>query len=144
NFALRAWLDPAKLAAYNLTAADISAALAKNDYISGLGNTKGQMVQVNLTASTDLHSLEEFRNLIVKQQNGAIVRLGDVANVTLGSEDYESRIGFDGKSGVFIGIQVAPAANLLDVVKGVRAVFPDIVSQLPQGLNGHIVYDSTA
>src|SRR5262249_27721075 len=91
NFALRAWLNPEKLAAYKLTGADISAALAKNDYIAGLGTTKGQMVQVNLNASTDLHSLEEFRNLIVKQKDGAVVRLSDVANVTLGSDDYESR-----------------------------------------------------
>src|SRR5579871_1950253 len=65
NFALRAWLNPAKLAAYGMTATDISTALAKNDYISGLGNTKGQMVQMNLTASTNLHSLDEFRNLVV-------------------------------------------------------------------------------
>ena len=64
NFALRAWLDPHKLAAYGLTAADVAPALAANDYISGLGTTKGQMVQVNLTASTGLHSLEEFRNLV--------------------------------------------------------------------------------
>jgi multidrug efflux pump len=144
NFALRAWLDPAKLAAYGLTASDVSTALAKNDYISGLGNTKGQMVQVNLNAATDLHSLEEFRNLVIKEQNGAIVRLSDVANVTLGSDDYESRIAFDGKNGVFIGIQVAPAANLLDVIAGVRKVFPDIQAQLPQGIQGRIVYDSTA
>ena len=75
NFALRAWLDPAKLAGYGLTATDISNALQQNDYIAGLGTTKGQMVQVNLTASTSLHSAEEFGNLIVKQANGAIVRL---------------------------------------------------------------------
>ncbi len=125
NFALRAWLDPAKLAAYGLTAADISTALAKNDYVSGLGNTKGQMVQVNLNASTDLHSLEEFRNLIVKQQGGAIVRLKDSANVSLGSDDYESRIGFDGKQAVYVGIKVAPTANLLDVIAGIlRKYFP--------------------
>jgi multidrug efflux pump len=143
NFALRAWLDPIKLAAYGLTAADISQALAANDYISGLGSTKGQMVQVNLAASTSLHTLDEFRNLVIKQANGAIVRLKDVANVTLGADDYESAVGFDGKSAVYIGIQVAPAANLLDVIKGVRNVFPDIQSQLPQGLSGRIVYDST-
>jgi multidrug efflux pump len=143
NFALRAWLDPQKLAAYGLTGADISQALANNDYISGLGTTKGQMVQVTLTASTALHTLDEFRNLVLKQSGGAIVRLKDVANVTLGSDDYESEVGFDGQKAVYIGIQVAPAANLLDVVKGVRNVFPEIVSQLPQGLNGRIVYDST-
>jgi multidrug efflux pump len=143
NFALRAWLDPDKLAAYGLTASDVSAALAANDYISGLGNTKGQMVQVNLTASTDLHSVEEFRNLVIKQVNGAIVRLGDVGNVTLGAADYEFEVGFDGKKAVYIGIQVAPSANLLDVIKGVRKAFPDIQAQFPQGLDGKIVYDST-
>jgi multidrug efflux pump len=143
NFALRAWLDPQQLAAYGLTAEDVSQALAANNYISGLGNTKGQMVQVDLNASTDLHSLDEFRNLILKQANGAIVRLKDVAHVTLGYDDYETAVGFDGQQAVYIGIQVAPAANLLDVIHGVRAVFPGIQQQLPQGLNGQIVYDST-
>src|ERR1700728_2305348 len=142
-FALRAWLDPQKLAAFGLTATDVSLALAANDYISGIGNTKGQMVQVNLTASTSLHSADEFRNLVIKQWNGAVVRLRDVATVTLGSEDYESEVGFDGKQAVYIGIQVAPTANLLDVIDGVHRVFPEIQAQLPRGLNGEIIYDST-
>jgi multidrug efflux pump len=143
NFALRAWLDPAKLASYGLTAADVSTALAANNYISGLGNTKGQMVQVNLTASTNLHSASEFADLIIKQANGAIVRLKDVAKVTLGADDYESQVGFDGKQAVYVGIQVAPSANLLDVISGVRKVLPDIQAQLPNGLRGAVVYDST-
>src|ERR1700676_550646 len=143
-FALRAWLDPQKLAAFGLTATDVSAALAANDFISGIGSTKGQMVQVNLTASTSLHTAEEFRNLVIKQSGGAIVRLKDVANVTLGAEDYETEVGFDGKRAVYIGIQVAPAANLLDVIAGIRKVFPDIQAQLPEGLSGKIVYDATA
>jgi multidrug efflux pump len=142
-FALRAWLDPQKLAAFGLTATDVSQALTANDFISGIGTTKGQMVQVNLTASTGLHSASEFRSLVIKQTNGAVVRLQDVANVTLGSEDYESEVGFDGKQAVYIGVQVAPAANLLEVVRGVHKVWPDIQSQLPRGLNGEIVYDST-
>jgi multidrug efflux pump len=142
-FALRAWLDPKKLAAFGLTATDVSAALTANDYISGIGTTKGQMVQVNLSASTSLHSAEEFRNLVVKQSNGAVVRLKDIANVTLGSEDYESEVGFDGKQAVYIGIQVAPAANLLDVIQGVHKIFPQIQSLLPNGLHGEIIYDST-
>ncbi len=142
-FALRAWLDPQKLAAFGLTATDVSQALTANDFISGIGTTKGQMVQVNLTASTGLHSASEFRNLVIKQSNGAVVRLQDVANVTLGSEDYESEVGFDGKQAVYIGVQVAPAANLLEVVRNVHKIWPDIQSQLPRGLNGEIVYDST-
>ncbi|MGZ8152064.1 MAG: efflux RND transporter permease subunit [Methylovulum sp.] len=143
NFSLRAWLDPEKLAGYALTATDVSAALAKNDYIAGLGTTKGQTVQVNLAASTSLHSVAEFENLIIKQQNGAIIRLKDVANVTLGADDYESSVAFDGNKAVYIGLQVAPSANLLEVIGRVREVFPEIQSQLPQGIDGKIVYDST-
>ena len=144
RFAVRAWLDPDKLAAYNLTAADITAALGNNDFLSAVGTTRGTMVQVNLTASTNLQSLEEFRNLIVKQQNGGYVRLSDVANVTLGSEDYDSQAAFDGRTAVQVGIKVAPTANVLDVVKRLRAVYPAINAQLPQGLTSHIAYDSTA
>jgi len=142
-FAMRAWLDPDRLAAYNLTAADVSAALAANNFLSAVGATKGQMVQVNLTASTNLRSVEEFRKLVIKQRGAAVVRLGDVANVTLGSEDYDSEVGFDGKKAVYIGISVAPAANLLEVIARVRKAFPPIKAQLPQGLHGEIVYDST-
>ena len=143
NFSLRAWLDPTKLAAYALTASDVSAALAKNDFIAGLGTTKGQMVQVNLSASTSLHTVEEFENLIVKQQDGAIIRLKDVAKVTLGADDYEASVSFDGNKAVYIGLQVAPSANLLEVISRVRDVFPDIQAQLPEGITGKIVYDST-
>ncbi len=143
TFALRAWLIPEKLAAYNLTAADISAALTKNNYISALGTTKGQMVQVNLNASTDLRSLDEFRRMIVKQSGNAIVRLEDVANVTLGADSYEARVAFDGQDAVYIGIQIAPTANLLEVVGRVRDVFPEIQEALPTGLEAYIVYDST-
>ena len=143
NFALRAWLDPAKLAAYSLTASDVYASLSQNDYISGIGTTKGQMVQTTLTANTGVHSVEEFENLPIKHDNDAIVRLKDVAKVTLGAEDYESNFTFDGKDSLVVAINIAPTANLLDVIKGVRAVFPDIQAQLPSGLSGEIVYDTT-
>jgi multidrug efflux pump len=143
NFALRAWLDPQKLAAYQLTASDVSIALAKNDYISGLGNTKGQMVQVSLTASTGLHTLDEFKNLIVKQENGAMVRLKDLGTVSLGADDYESRVSFDGKRAVYVGIQVAPGANLLNVIEQVRKEFDTLKAQQPQGIFSRVVYDST-
>jgi len=143
NFSLRAWLDPNKLAAYSLTATDISAALARNNYIAGLGTTKGQMVQVNLVASTSLHSVAEFEDLVIKQQDGAIIRLKDVAKVTLGSDDYESSVSFDGDKAVYIGLQVASSANLLEVIERVRKAFPSIQAQLPAGISGKIVYDST-
>ena len=143
NFALRAWLNPDKLAAYGLTAADVYTALADNNYIAAVGHTKGQMVQVNLAANTNLTSLDGFRNLIIKTVKGKVVRLDDVARVSLGADDYDTSVAFDGKSSVFIGIQVAPGANLLDVISRVRKAFPDIQAQLPQGLSGRIVYVST-
>ncbi len=142
-FALRAWLDPQKLAAYGVTANDVATALSANDFVSAIGNTKGQMVQVTLTSTTSLHSLSEFKRLVVKQINGANITLADVATVELGADSYEARTAFDGKEGVFIGIQVAPSANLLTVVNGVKAEFPDIKANLPQGLKGLIVYDAT-
>jgi multidrug efflux pump len=143
QFALRAWLDPQKMAAYGVTGTDVNNALAANDFISAVGRTKGQMVTVELTAATGLHTVEEFRDLVIKSQNGAIVRLGDVANVTLGAEDYDTAVAFDGKSAVYIGIKVAPNANLLTVIKDVHKTFPSIQAQLPEGLNGRIVYDAT-
>ena len=144
TFSLRAWLDPKKLQAYGLTANDVSAALANNDYISAVGRTKGQMVQVTLTSTSNLHSVSEFRDLIIRQVNGGIIRLGDVAEVSLGADSYEAQVRFDGVNGVFVGVQVAPTANLLNVVKGVRAALPEIESQLPKGMSVAIAYDSSA
>ncbi len=143
NFALRAWLDPQKLAAYGISAADVSNALANNDYIAGVGTTKGEMVQYSLSASTSLHSLSEFRNLVVKQVDGGIIRLGDVAHVTLGADDYESSVSYDGAKGVYIGLQTVPSANLLDVINRAKAVLPQLQARLPAGLRSSIIYDST-
>ncbi|GMU76891.1 MAG: multidrug resistance protein [Gammaproteobacteria bacterium] len=142
NIALRAWLDPQRLAAYGLTASDITQALAANNFLSSLGRTQGDVVQVGLVASTGLHSLEEFRNLIVRQSGGAIVRLQDVANVTLGSEDYESGFAFNGRDAVALAVNVAPGANLLETTAGVQQAFRELHASLPGGLEGEIIYDS--
>jgi len=142
-FALRAWLDADKMAAHGLTATDVSTALTANNYLAALGASKGQMVTVPLTAGTDLHSLDEFKQLIVKQSGDSVVRLQDVATVTLGSENYDFNVAFSGVRSVFIGIKVAPEANILDVAKRVREAFPDLKNQLPNGVTGEIVYDST-
>ncbi|MDR3416467.1 MAG: efflux RND transporter permease subunit [Nevskia sp.] len=143
QFALRAWLDPQKLAAMGLTAEDVYTALSRNNYISALGTTKGQMVSVDMTAGTDLHSVEEFKQLVIKSKGNATVRLQDVANVMLGAENYDFGALMNGKPAVFIGIKVAPDANLLSVIGEVRRVFPEIREQLPDGLDGKIVYDVT-
>ncbi|MQT12549.1 efflux RND transporter permease subunit [Segnochrobactrum spirostomi] len=143
NFSMRIWLDPVKLAALGLTATDVSNALNSNDYIAGLGNTKGRLIQINLSSATNLHSVDEYKKLIIKNVNGAIIRLEDVANVTLGSDDYDSKTSFNGKTAVYIGIQVAPGANLLNVISGIRGVLPDITANLPNGLTATILYDAT-
>src|SRR5215469_4633435 len=142
-FALRAWLDPQRMAAYGVTASDVRQALSTNNYLAALGTTKGQMVSVDLTAGSSLHSVDEFKQLSVKQKDGAIVRLEDVANVVLGAENYDFTTAFGGRNAVFIGIKVAPEANVLDVAKRVRDVFPDIQAQMPNGITGDIVYDGT-
>lgn len=143
QFAMRAWLDPRKLASFSLSAQDVYAALGTNDFISAAGRTDGDMITVNVLADTGLHSVAEFKELIVKQVNGVVIRLKDVANVTLGSEDYDTSVSFDGKQAVYIGIRIAPDANLLSVISAVRKMFPEITAQFPKGLDGKIVYDAT-
>jgi len=143
EFALRAWLDPACMAAHGVTASDVYAALAANNYLTAIGSTKGQMVSVEMNAATNLHSVDEFKQLVIREQDGAVVRLADVANVVLGAEDYNLTTAFDGEKSVFIGIKVAPEANVLEVIQRVRDHFPDIQAQMPNGLSGKIVYDAT-
>jgi len=143
EFALRAWLDPERMAAHGVTASDVYAAMAANNYLTALGTTKGQMVSVELNAATDLHSVDEFKALVIREQDGAIIRLSDVANVVLGAEDYNLSTAFDGEKSVFIGIKVAPEANVLEVIQRVRNHFPEIQAQMPNGLSGKIVYDGT-
>jgi multidrug efflux pump len=143
KFALRAWLDRDRMAGVGVGADDVYNALAANNYLSAVGSTKGEMVAVDLVAGTDLHTLDEFRKLVVKRSGADIVYLDQVATVSLGSDDYNTNVAFSGKQSVFIGIKVAPDANLLDVAERVRAVLPDIQRQLPTGLVGNIVYDST-
>lgn len=143
TFALRAWLDPVKLAGYGITPAEVSAALANNDFISAVGRTDGQMFIQNLTSSTDLTDVDQFKKMVLKAQNGAIIHLEDVAKVNLGAQNYNSTVSFDGKKAVYIGILLAPSANLLTVISDIRKLFPSIQEQLPKGLKANIVYDAS-
>lgn len=144
SFAMRVWLKPDRMTALQVTASDVDAALRNNNVLSALGSTKGQMVSVDLTARTDLRTADEFRELVIREQDGAIVRLGDVADVVLGSENYGSSVRINGKAATFMGIYVSPDANSLDVIKAVRKTWDaDIIPQLPEGMVGTIPYDST-
>ena len=142
-FAMRIWLKPDKLAALNLTPAEVHAALQANNYLAAVGKTKGSMIAVNLVANTDLKTAEEFRNLVIRQDKGAIVRLGDVADIVLGAESYDDDVRFSGQKATFMGVWPLPNANTLDVVRGVREAMPEIESRLPAGMKAGIAYDST-
>src|ERR687894_2770338 len=140
TFAIRVWLKPDRMAAHGISPSALREALARNNYLSALGRTKGSMVSVNLIANTDLRTPEEFRQLVVKAQNGVVVRLGEVADVVLGAENYEEDVRFNGETAVFMGIWVLPTANALDVVERVRAEVPTIQAQLPAGMQVGIPY----
>src|SRR5947207_11323670 len=143
TFAMRVWLKPEKMAALGISPSQVQTALAQNNYLSALGRTKGSLVSVNLVANTNLQTPEDFKKLVVKEHNGDVVRLGDIADVVLGAENYEQDVRFDGKGATFMGIWVLPTANALDVIKRVRAAMPGIQAQLPTGMSAGIPYDST-
>ncbi|HUC74333.1 MAG TPA: efflux RND transporter permease subunit [Vicinamibacterales bacterium] len=143
TFAMRIWLKPDRMAALGISPSALRDALARNNYLSALGRTKGSMVSVNLTANTDLRTAEEFRQLVVKKEGSVVVRLGEVADVVLGAEDYEQDVRFNGESATFMGVWVLPTANTLDVIHAVRATIPQIQAQLPVGMKVGIPYDST-
>src|SRR3954463_7495780 len=144
TFAMRIWLKPDKMAALGIAPSAVNNALANNNYLSALGKTKGSMVSVNLVANTNLRTAEEFKQLVVKEDKGTVVRLGEIADVVLGAETYDEDVRFNGQAATFMGIWVLPTANSLDVIKQVRATLPDIQAQLPTGMKAGIPYDSTA
>ena len=142
-FAMRIWLKPDKLASLNLTPAEVQAALQANNYLAAVGKTKGSMIAVNFVANTDLKTAEEFRSLVIRQDKGAIVRLGDIADVVLGAESYDDDVRFSGQKATFMGVWPLPNANTLDVVRSVREAMPEIQSRLPAGMQAKIAYDAT-
>ena len=142
-FAMRVWLKPEKLAALNISPAQVRTALAANNYLAAVGSTKGSLVQVNLTANTDLHSVDEFKRLVVRQLNDTTVRLSDVADVELGAEDYDTRVRMTGQTAVFMGIFPLPNANTIDVVQRCRVELDAIKRDLPAGLEAGIGYDAS-
>ncbi len=144
TFAMRIWLKPDRMAALNVSPAQIRQALAANNYLSAVGQTKGSLVQVNLTANTDLRSVKEFQQMVIREKDGSVVRLGDVANVVLGAEDYDVMVNFSGDTAVFVGIWSLPNANSLDVIRRVRSEMEVIQKELPEQIKATIAYDGTA
>jgi multidrug efflux pump len=143
TFAMRVWLKPERMAALNISPVQVRQALSANNYLAAVGHTKGAMIQVNLTANTDLRSVEEFKRLVIRQQDGAIIRLEDIGDVVLGAEDYDTEVRFSGQTAVFMGIWPLPNANSLDVITRVRTQMEVIQKALPTGMEASVAYDGT-
>ena len=142
-FAIRAWLKPERMASLGVSAAQVRAAIASNNYLTAVGQTKGALVQVNLNAATDLRTVDEFKSLVIKREGTTLVRLADVADVVLGSDTYEQDVRLNGKPAVFMGVWVLPTANSLDVMRAVRDELRVIEREMPSGVELHVAYDST-
>lgn len=143
TFAMRIWLKPERMAALNVTPVQVRAALAANNVQAAVGQTRGSYTQVNLRADTDLNSVEDFKQLIIRNTAEGIIRLSDIADVVLGAENYDAVVNFSGDTAVFMGVWVAPNANALDVMKAVNKEMEAIKAELPTGLSGLVAYDST-
>lgn len=143
TFAMRIWLKSEKMAALNVTPSEVRQALASNNVQAAIGQTRGAYTQVNLRADTDLKHVEDFRQLIVRNTGEGVIRLGDIADVVLGAENYDAEVNFSGETAVFMGVWVAPNANSLEVMKAVTKEMEAIQAELPTGLNGVVAYDAT-
>jgi len=142
-FAMRLWLDPIKLAAYGLSAGDVTTAVRQYNFLAAAGEVKGQYVVTSINADTELKTPQAFAAIPLKTEGDSRVLLGDVARVEMGAESYNAISSFDGIPSVYIGIKGTPSANPLDVIAEVRALMPQIESQLPPGLKVTIAYDAT-
>ena len=142
-FAMRIWLDPDRMASLGVTALDVRAALAANNFTSAPGQVKGDFVQTNIDAKTSLDDPAAFGRLVVMGRGDSLVRLSDVAEIELGPQSADSSSVFDGLKAVFIGVYATPTANPLTVITDVRKEFPGIQKELPPGLEAAIAYDAT-
>lgn len=142
TFAMRIWLKRERMAALNITPTQVREALTANNYLAAVGRTNGAQVNVNLSANTDLHSVEDFEQLVILRQNDTIVRLKDIADVELGAEDYETEVRYSGQTAVFMGIFPLPNANTIDVVRDARLQLEAIKADMPAGLEASVGYDA--
>jgi multidrug efflux pump len=141
--AMRVWIDPDRLAALNLAPGDVYAALQRNNYLAAVGQTKGNLVQVNLLANTDLRSTDEFADLIVADRGGALVRLSDVARVELGAEEADLVAKYNDREAVYLGVWPVPGVNEIEVAGRLHAEMARLRPTLPADVDMQMAYDGT-
>ena len=142
EFAMRVWLDPARMAAFGVTAMDVTDAIREQNVISAAGTTRGELVRASVDAETDMQRPEDFEAIVVRQDQDRRVRLSEVAELELASADYDSASFSSGRDTVFLSVTPAPGANPLDVAARVKAVMPRLTEQMPADLE--VFYDSDA
>ncbi len=142
NQAVRIWLDPLKMAAHHVTAADVRNALSAQNIVAAIGKTKGPLISIPLTSNLELNQPEQFKKLVITTVGNTPIYLEDVARVEMGAENYDSRFYFDGHLSVAIGIQTTPSANALDTAMGVTKQIEALRKQLPPGLAVGLPYNA--
>ena len=143
TFAMRLWLDPVRMAGRGVSPSDVSAAIAANNFQAAAGQAKGFLIVSNVQTNTDLRNLDQFKKMIVKSKEGGFVRIEDIATVELAAQSTDASVAFSGERAIFIGVQATPQGNPLTLVKGVRALFPELERNLPPSMKMKVAYDST-
>ncbi len=143
TYAMRIWLDPARMAALKVSGEEVSRILQANNYLAGVGRTQGELVQIDLSATTDVSSVEDFRRLVIRAESDTLIRLEDIAEIELGAADYNSTTLYKGIPAIFIGIEPAPGSNPLDVADRIHALLPSLKAEFPEGLEAFIPYDAS-
>jgi multidrug efflux pump len=143
TLATRIWLNPERMAGRNVSPDDVAVAIRANNFQAAAGQSKGYFIVSNVTTNTDLTSIEQFKRMTVKAKDGGFVRLEDIATVELGAQSTDSSVAMSGQQAIFIGVQSTPQGNPLNIVKGVRGLFPEIERNLPPSLKMRVAYDST-
>ncbi|MGE0286805.1 MAG: multidrug efflux RND transporter permease subunit [Bradyrhizobium sp.] len=143
TFAMRIWLDPVKMAGRNITPGEVAVAIAANNYQAAAGQAKGYFIVSNVQTNTDLRNVEQFKRMIVKAKDGGFVRMEDIATVELAAQSSDASVAFNGEHAIFIGVQATPQGNPLTLVRGVRALMPEIERNLPPSMKMKVAYDST-
>lgn len=143
TFAMRVWLDPTRLASLDITPREVADVLRSNNYQAAVGSTESDLIRVGLDADTDIADPEQFRNLVVREVDGSLIRLEDIADVELGAENNDQISYYAGSPATYLAIELAPGANPLNVAERVRNELPEIESQLPEGLNVDLPYDAS-
>ncbi|MFN4290064.1 MAG: efflux RND transporter permease subunit [Permianibacter sp.] len=143
RYAMRIWLDPERLAGYNLTAQDVETALRAQNVEIPAGRVESQDIEFTVRSQTDLNTPEEFRDIILRDDGGYLVRLGDVARVEVGPEAERSYTRYKGNNAVALGVVKQSVANPLDVSAAVRNELPTIEKFLPEGMRAEVAYDSS-